>query len=39
MRRLVLKKTPDFFDLPAFLGGAVKRAVALVEEALPGCIE
>ena|SRR5436190_815854 len=28
-RWLVLKKKPDFFDLPAFLGGAVERAVAL----------
>jgi hypothetical protein len=28
-RRLILKKKPDFFDLPAFLGGAVERFVAL----------
>ena len=29
MRWLVLKKKPDFFDLPAFYGGVVERFVAL----------
>jgi hypothetical protein len=29
MRWFVLKKKPVFFDLPAFLGGAVERAIAL----------
>jgi hypothetical protein len=29
MRLSVLKKKPDFFDLPAFYGGAVERLVAL----------